>query len=296
MRQTKRRLLAGCALVVFAAPTVAWAAADAAPADNMIEELIVTAEKRAQNLQDVPVAISAFTDETRVKVGILTITDVANFTPGLSYSTQLDRPSIRGVGRLTNSFAVDNGVATYFDGAYTSSVQDASRRPLFIDRIEVLRGPQGTLYGRNSIGGAINTISKRPAKSFEAEVRGVLQTYDYYGIEGTLSLPINDRIQVRLNAGKYDQGKGYFKNLATGRTEGNTDRQNADVHVNVQITDNLRSYTKLMLSDYNEAATQAVTVCKYAVHLRLADQSAAVPVQRRPRAERGLRPGRPGQP
>ncbi|THD59482.1 TonB-dependent receptor plug domain-containing protein, partial [Phenylobacterium sp.] len=164
----KVRLLASSAML-FAialgtsahAQTKPTAAAGAAAAESgaTIEELVVTAEKRTQSLQDVPVAISAFTSANRDLVGINSIQDMTNFTPGLNYSASNDRNSIRGVGRLTNSHPIANAVALYDDGVYSSSTVPAGKTPIFTDRVEVLRGPQGTLYGRNSIGGAINVIS-----------------------------------------------------------------------------------------------------------------------------------------
>src|SRR5437868_7084348 len=151
-----------------------------AAASNTIEELVVTAEKREQSLQDVPVAVSAFTSEKRDLIGINTIADMTNFTPGLEYDSSTDRNTLRGVGRLSNVHAADISVAQYSDGVYTSSTVEAGKTPLFVDRVEVLRGPQGTLYGRNSIGGAINIISKRPTEEPYAEVRGQLQNYDHF--------------------------------------------------------------------------------------------------------------------
>ena len=97
-------------------------------------------------------------------LGIDTINDLTNFTPGLRYSTGLDRIFLRGVGRQSDNLAIDPGVATYIDGVYDAATYDASGDQLFIARTEVLRGPQGTLYGRNSIGGDINVISVMPTK------------------------------------------------------------------------------------------------------------------------------------
>src|SRR5258708_2851320 len=134
-----------------------------------ISELVVTAEKREQNLQDVPIAISAFTDKQRDIVGIQSIQDMTNFTPGLQYSTSTDRVSLRGLGRLTNVLSADASVANYADGVYETFAVRAGASTLFTDRVEILRGPQGTLYGRNSIAGAINIISKRPTENWYAE-------------------------------------------------------------------------------------------------------------------------------
>jgi iron complex outermembrane receptor protein len=127
--------------------------------ETTVDEVIVTAEKRSESLQDVPVAVSAYTAETRQLIGISTIQDLANFTPGLSFSGSQDRVFIRGVGRQTNTNGSDPGVATYTDGVYDASTRSVSASDFFVERVEILRGPQGTLYGRNSIGGAINAIA-----------------------------------------------------------------------------------------------------------------------------------------
>ena len=172
--QHKVRLLASSALLVAVTafgPT-AYAqsrAGTTAAANNTIEELVVTAEKRAQSLQDVPVAISAFTSANRDLVGINTIQDMTNFTPGLNYTSANDRASIRGVGRLTNAHPVSVPVAVYDDGIYTTSTVTAGKTPIFTDRVEVLRGPQGTLYGRNSLGGGASfyTKSTSPVNLFQ---------------------------------------------------------------------------------------------------------------------------------
>src|SRR5665213_2903529 len=132
-----------CATTAVFAAALGWAAqaqttsSTSAAASNTIEELVVTAEKRQQSLQDVPVAVSAFTSEKRDLVGINTITDMTNFTPGLEYNASNDRNTLRGVGRLTNVHAADISVAQYDDGIYTSSTTEAGRTPLFVDRLEV---------------------------------------------------------------------------------------------------------------------------------------------------------------
>ena len=208
--QWKHALMASSAMLVAALGTSAHAqsktatTAAAAASTNTIEELVVTAEKRAQSLQDVPVAVTAFTSEKRDLIGINTIADMTNFTPGLEYNQGNDRNTLRGVGRLTNVHAADISVAQYSDGIYTSSTVEAGKTPLFTDRVEVLRGPQGTLYGRNSIGGAINIISKRPTEEPYAEVRAQIQNYDHFIVEAAASgqTPIPG-VQYRL-AGNWE--------------------------------------------------------------------------------------------
>ncbi|WP_374469310.1 TonB-dependent receptor [Phenylobacterium sp.] len=213
----KRQLLAATALA-----GVSLAATHAFAQDtNLIEELVVTAEKREQSLQDVPVAVSAFTDERRETIGINSVQDLTNFTPGLAYATNNDRIAMRGIGRFTNNRSSEGGVAMYNDGVYTSSVTAFARSTLFIERTEALRGPQGTLYGRNSIGGALNIISKRPTDDFYAEVRGGVGNYDSWFTEGAISGPLVGNIRGRLAGSYSSQGEGYFKNLnPNGKDEG----------------------------------------------------------------------------
>jgi len=181
---------------------------------------VITAEKREQKLQDVPVSVSAFTAAKRDLIGVDSVQDIANFTPGLSYSTVNDRLSLRGVSRFSNNLATESGIANYSDGIWTSATVEASKTPLFVDRVEVLRGPQGTLYGRNAIGGAINTISRRPTKDWYGEARARVGNYQFRAVEAAVSGPINDHLRMRLGATKVDQDKGYFKNLSGATSEG----------------------------------------------------------------------------
>jgi len=214
-RAVSRAALAGGAAFLFQAlPEAAAAQGDAA---NTIQELVVTAEKRAQSLQDVPVAISAYTDETREIIGITSTQDMTNFTPGLSYSSATDRVSLRGVGRLTNVLTGDAAVANYNDGIYETFAVRAGRSTLYLDRTEILRGPQGTLYGRNSIGGAINQISKRPTEDWYGEVRASYGNYDYGTLEGAISGPtFIPNVQFRLAADWIRQTKGWVDNIVPG--------------------------------------------------------------------------------
>jgi iron complex outermembrane receptor protein len=197
----------------------AAAAPDAGAADEGIQEIVVTAEKRTENLETVPVAISAYTSKTRDLIGIETIQDMTNYTPGLTYATSLDRAYIRGVGRETNNLATQPGVATYADNVYNSSVVAASGDSLFIDRVEIQRGPQGTLYGRNSIAGTINSISKRPTQDWYAEARVNVGNYGTHNFEGAISGPINDTMRFRFAGYRNATNDGYFTNTFNGKTE-----------------------------------------------------------------------------
>jgi iron complex outermembrane recepter protein len=185
-----------------------------------IQEIVVTAQKRTENLETVPVAISAFTSKERDLIGIETVQDMSNFTPGLAYNTYDDRAYIRGVGRETNNLGSQPGVATYSDGLYNTSVVAASGDSLFIDRIEIQRGPQGTLYGRNSIGGTINSISKRPTADWEAEVRADVGNFGVHNFEGSLSGPISDTMRFRFAGYRNAQEDGYYTDVYNGKQFG----------------------------------------------------------------------------
>lgn len=213
----KHSLLATSALLAAA---MVGSTAYAQETETMLEEIIVTAEKREQSLQDVPIAISAFTSEQRDLVGITTVQDFTNFTPGFVYQSSNDRASMRGIGRLTNVHSVDGAVAIYVDSLFTTSTVLAGSPPLDVARVEILRGPQGTLYGRNSIGGTVNVVSARPTEDFYAEVRGIAENYGYTNLQMAVSGPVAENLQFRVSGYKLDQRKGYFENLAGGPSEG----------------------------------------------------------------------------
>ncbi|MDO8913492.1 MAG: TonB-dependent receptor [Phenylobacterium sp.] len=213
-------LIMGVSAAAFGALSAPAIAQDTAGSSNMIEELVVTAEKREQSLQDVPIAISAFTSQQRDKVGISTVQDLTNFTPGFVYQSANDRASMRGIGRLTNVHSVDGAVSIYVDGLFTTSTVLAGGPPLDVERVEILRGPQGTLYGRNAIGGTVNVISVRPTEDFYAEVRGIVENYEFTNFQAAISGPIADGLRYRVSGYKLDQREGYYENVNGRPSEG----------------------------------------------------------------------------
>ncbi|MDP1601282.1 TonB-dependent receptor [Phenylobacterium sp.] len=255
------KLLLSSAIVACVAGTAASAQTQGS---NMIEELVVTAQKREESLQDVPVAVSAFTDETRDIVGIRSIQDFATFTPGLSFNAGSDRMSLRGVGRLTNVLGSDPGVAVYADGFYTASNSEAAKSTLFVDRVEILRGPQGTLYGRNSIGGAINVISKRPDDTFGGEVRASIGNYDFKQVEASVSIPLSEGLRTKLGGLWTKQDDGYFKNVAGGPSEGGvTDDTWFEVQVEADLGDNATAWIRYSTSSWDQRGRTSNMVSPY---------------------------------
>ncbi|MEN8722366.1 MAG: TonB-dependent receptor [Alphaproteobacteria bacterium] len=228
---------------------------------KLIEEIIVSAERRDANLQDVPVAVSVFSSETRQIIGLDTLTDFAKHTPGLSYSSSDDRVFVRGIGRQTNTAGSEPGVASYGDGAYDSSTVSINGSDFFVERVEVLRGPQGTLYGRNSIGGAINAISKRPKEDVSLDARLAYADYNAWSLSFIYNQPINDAIRASFGASIGLQDEGYFKNVATGNTEGSAvEGALAELQVEIDLTDNISTWFRVFTgqADLKPRATNVI--------------------------------------
>jgi iron complex outermembrane receptor protein len=245
------------------------AAVSAAPvADLVIDEVIVTAQKREENVQQVPIAVSVYSSRGRDVTNVKGIEEIAAFTPGVSYSS-LDRMSIRGIGRLTNALGSDPGVATYNDGFYNSSLTQAGKSQFFVERVEVLRGPQGTLYGRNSTGGAVNVISKRPSTTLESEVRLTVGDYNSYKFEGGVSGPITERVRFRMSAQTERREEGYINNIS-GPDLLTKDRQYAELQLEADLTENLNAWIKYSQArwgrDNSDGAAANVLVDPYSTN------------------------------
>lgn len=187
-----------------------------------LSDLVVVAEKREERLETVPVAISAFSAEQRTLVGIQGMQDLTNFTPGLHFQAAADRPYLRGVGRNTDNLAVASAVATYYDGVYygANATILLQHSDLFVDTIEVDRGPQNSLHGANADGGTINYISKRPTKSYFAEMRAGIANNDRRWGEAVVSGPITDWLRFRLGGNVTTEHGGFFNNLGSGKDAG----------------------------------------------------------------------------
>ncbi|HVI31307.1 TonB-dependent receptor [Phenylobacterium sp.] len=216
-----------------------------------LEELVITAEKREQSLQDVPVAVSAFTSERRDIAGITGIQDFVNFTPGMNYSGT-DRVSLRGAGRNTFYIGNDPGVASYSDGFYSASSSELFKSPLFIERTEILRGPQGTLYGRNAIGGAINQISKRPDQEFGGEIRAGYGNYERTKIEGVVSLPVAENLRFKVGGSQDWQRDGFIKNIGGGKDGATIKRTYFEFQVEAEPTEKLSIWARYNRSNWDD--------------------------------------------
>ena len=184
---------------------------------GVLEEVIVTATKRSESLQDIAVTVTAFSADTIQEANIRDAADVAVLTPSLNINANISpfstRVTIRGIGTAGSTF-LEPSVGTFIDGVYLNRTGRAVSDLVDIERIEVLQGPQGTLYGKNTNAGAISITTKAP--SFE-ETQGHLEVtagnYSMQRITGSLSGPISDTLAYRV-AGNYHERDGYLENLA----------------------------------------------------------------------------------
>lgn len=180
--------------------------------------IIVTAQKRAENIQDVPASISAITGESLQQAGITDIQDLQAAVPNITIGTTFGYANlfVRGLGLNTVFANVDPSVTLYEDGAVIS--QPGAQLFSFFDleRVEVLRGPQGTLYGRNATGGTINLITAKPTKELSGFLRAQYGNYNAIETEGAISGPLSDTISARL-AFFLSNRDGYGENIVTGK-------------------------------------------------------------------------------
>ncbi|MAT94934.1 MAG: hypothetical protein CME59_20375 [Halioglobus sp.] len=209
-----RATLTGAAVLVLSLPT-------APDAEAALEEIIVTATKRETSLMETAASLSAFDGSAFDLYGIEGSRDLVARTPSLTITTF--RVAIRGVGRPNLAVGSEPGIGIYWDDVYnTENGVFNYARYMDIDRIEVLRGPQGTLYGRNSIGGAIKFVSKRPSSEWSGRVTGELSNYDGRLAQGYVSGPLTDDLGMFAGVSKYER-EGFQENHFNGRDYGQDD-------------------------------------------------------------------------
>lgn len=186
-------LLATSASTALASPLAAQEqeAASSRGAEG-IAEILVTARRTEESLQDTPVAVSAFSQEFLETQNVQDVVKIAEYTPSLIISKQPSSPTsasvmIRGIGQTEPSAVAEPGVGMYLDGVYIARTAGAVLDLVDLERIEVVRGPQGTLFGRNSAGGAIQLVSKRPSDDFSAELKGGYGSFQQWFAKGTVN-------------------------------------------------------------------------------------------------------------
>ena len=235
--------------------------------DGIIEELVVTARKREENLQDTPIAISAYTGDGLDSRGLTSVADIGDLTPNMTYtnnpevggSTSVSTVYIRGIGQRDFLGTIDNGVGFYIDDVYIARTVGAVVDLLDIDRVEVLRGPQGTLFGRNSVGGALKLHSKKPEDAFGGYVDFMLGTDSQTLLRSTLNIPLSDQALSSVSLLSSQQG-GYVEQPNGAGDLGNEDNTAFRAQLLLHPTDTLEISLAVDSSSEDEKGAPFVLV------------------------------------
>lgn len=218
-RYVKTALLAGAAWGALSTVAVAQEPASADSQAAQVEDVIVTARRTEESLQRTPLAVSAFSGESLERTGATQITDIQGAVPNLNIvqgrgSSNATNIYIRGVGQPDALQTFDPAVGVYVDDVYYARIRGTQFDLLDLERVEVLRGPQGTLYGKNTIGGALKLVSRRPGQTFRARGSVAYGEYDMIDVQGAVSGPISDTLAFGLSALHSERG-GYVTNPVT---------------------------------------------------------------------------------
>ncbi|HWK50800.1 MAG TPA: TonB-dependent receptor plug domain-containing protein, partial [Steroidobacter sp.] len=218
------------------------------------EEVIVTAQRRAQNLQEVPVAVTAVTAEALEAARVENIGDVQQISPSISFDSSNSAANsanirIRGIGTVGNSRAFEGAVGVFVDGVYRTRAGQALQNWLDIDGLQVLRGPQGTLFGKNTSAGALLINSARPTlgdvdSSFEL----TYGNYDTLLARGVVNIPLGDRAAARV-AALWSEADGFIENPNTGDSYNERKPRAAKAQLLIEPTESL---TLRLIADYSE--------------------------------------------
>ena len=225
------------------APAPATTAVTVVGGDTGLSDIVVTAQRRSEAAQSVPIAVSAFSADLLSARGISTPLQLIQYVPNLfgANNTGLGSANtyyIRGLGNTETIATFDPPVGTYIDDIYMSR-QNGNNFAFFdIDRIEVLRGPQGTLFGRNTTGGAVNVILKKPSDKLGGYIEAAYGAYSKKLVRGSLDLPFSDAVQLKLS-GYYQDDKGYVRNRTTGERLNDSDLAGIRGAVQLKLTDRL---------------------------------------------------------
>lgn len=246
--QLVRRSTLTLVAVTLAVPVVRAPVAHAQESGLM--EIVVTARKREESLQDVPISISAFTAKTVENMGLQSIDDIARFTPGLSSTTAFgrapgsNRPSIRGVTTVLNGIGNASAASTFVDGVYISGSTQSTE--LFnVERVEVLKGPQSAQYGRGTYAGAINYVTRNPSRELEGEVALTLGEHQDRRVTGWISGPLGDRVGFYLAAGHDEYGGDYRNTIGSGEAVGDEESDSVTAKLRFEPSDALNLTLKL---------------------------------------------------
>ncbi len=217
------KLALGCSVLAISAGAVS-------AQEFALEEIVVTAQKREQSFQDVPISITAIGGEklNNFSAGGEDIRLLSSRVPGLNAESSNGRVAprfyLRGLGNTDFDLAASQPVSVIVDDVVKENVILKSFPIFDVERVEILRGPQGTLFGRNATGGAVNFFTNKPHNDFEASVDVGFDTYETLRVEGVYNTPLTDTLSLRLSGFLINQGQGFYENTTRNEDEGKTDK------------------------------------------------------------------------
>ncbi len=262
MKTGKRMFAAGVsAAALIMASNPVFAQEDQSQEDEGgLDVIVVTAQKRSEGLQDTPIAITAVSGETLEAQGTENISNLQQVTPNLVFDTTAPVSGvssgaivfIRGVGQTDFQLTTDPGVGTYVDGVYISRSVGGVLDVLDLERVEVLRGPQGTLFGRNTIGGAISLVSKRPSDEFSVKAEATAGSRNLLNAFVAVDIPFSDTVRSKF-VGSIKSQDGFVDGLNDGRQLGDTNRFSFRGTIEADLTSAL---TATVAADYTNIDEQ----------------------------------------
>lgn len=217
-----------------------------------LEQIVVTAQKREQKYVDVPVSVGTLQGETLDLAKITDFPDLVQVSPSLTFSQSGDMRGVgvlvRGVGTTNFQTAVEPTVSTVVDGVVLGRTAQFISDLSDIERVEILRGPQGTLFGKNASAGLINIVTKRPMSVFTASLRGSVTDDNAWGLNGMVSGPLTDNVRGRISAFKKEYD-GFGRNLYTGHDLNGYDNWGVRSKLDIDLTDKINLY---LIGDYSK--------------------------------------------
>ncbi|HWK52712.1 MAG TPA: TonB-dependent receptor, partial [Steroidobacter sp.] len=241
--------------------------------DAVLEELTVTARKREENVQTTPLAVSAFGERALQERNIQSAADITGYVPNVQFDSVASESgggaatqiAIRGIGQTDYVLTVEPGVGIYLDGVYVGKSIGSLLDTVDIGRLEVLRGPQGTLFGKNTLGGAIQLVSRRPSTEPEFYSEVITGALDRFDVKTGMSSPINDSLRLRFT-GSYQSRDGHVKRVSpitgkdTGKRQGNKDQLSGRLVAEIDLLDNLLATVAIDGSRIDEEAAGTIVL------------------------------------
>ena len=222
-----------------------------------LETITVTSQKRVENIQDVPISIQALSGADLAATGAVDFETLSDALINVDISTVpgIKKISIRGLGSGSGNPAFEQSVGLYIDGIYASRVDLFAEPFMDIERLEVLKGPQGVLFGKNSIAGALAIISAKPSDTFEGSISGNYEfEHDSYQVTGVLTGPLTDNLSARIAVRQASRG-AYMENAGTGPDAGEDDNTTIRGSLLWEASDNTEVYLKVEHSDVKETGS-----------------------------------------